>query len=332
MHSHVSEKHVGTKTCRSRKKRKRSPPPAGWRAYNEWSTGEIGQVYRLIPLVVAGITFYEPREAKGRKPIPWDVILTCLLVKVFRDLSYRRVIGEIELHKVTLGVEKVPHFNTLQQRMHDPYLAEVLERALDATEQLKELEDSQLVMDATGQAIRYGGRWIFVREKRRAYRRRDFRKTHVAVGLPSRMVAGAIGTRSRVHDSAVFDDLFEEVKDREPWEQGLFDSAYLSHKVCEKLAAENITPYIAKKSNTRLRPQPKDPFEKMVLFQTRFPNRFKSVFGQRWQEESVFAEEKRVIADRLRSRTWMAQKHEMDLIHLAYNIRCLTRPWIRVAG
>ena len=56
---------------------------------------------------------------------------------------------------------------------------------------------------------------------------------------------------------------------------------------------------------------------------------FKTLYGQRWQVESVFSRHKRKQSSELRSKTWLTQQAEIYLRVLVHNLAFLWRLLIR---
>ncbi len=325
MHSRVNEQHVQNK-----KPRKPYAPPAGWGAYNDWSTAEIPRVLRLIRAVVDDTDLRTRGPARGGPCFPIRDLLKSLLVKVLFRVSYRRSIALLEVFEPALGIERRPHFNTLIKWMGRDEISARIAKLLRLAASMKEVEDSTLVIDATGFLRTRGSPWIFVREQRRRFLRRGYRKAHVACGLPSRTIVAMEVTPGTVHDHARFEDLVKTASAEESFATLVADSGYLSRAACAAAKAAGATPYIALKSNTRHRAHPRDAFEKMVTFWKHFPNRFHDRYRRRSQVESVFSEIKKLFGSQLATRRLVAQRNELLLVGLLYNLRVISRGWVRV--
>ncbi len=326
MHSQGSEQHVQKKKPR----RRGYAPPAGWGPYHQWSTAEIPRVLELVQLVLETADLRPRTGKRGAPRFPFLDLLKCLLVKVYFRLSYRRAVGLLVLLQQPLRLARVPHFNTLVKWMNDRYVSVVLERVVGFVAMMKEVDDKALGIDATGFLRARGSPWSFVREKKRRFLRRGYRKAHLACALPSRTILAMDVTPGRVHDRMRFEPLLKRAAERDRFDRVLADRAYLSIASCEAAREVGATPVIPPKKNSKLRANPKNAFEKMVNFAWHFHNRFWAMYDWRRGVESIISEIKRIFGDRLACRRITAQRNELLLVGALYNLRVVSRAWIRV--
>ena len=325
MHSHGNEEHV-----RNKKPRKAYAPPAGWSAYNEWSTAELPRVLELARRIVNDTDLRTRGPARGGPCFPVRDLIKSLLVKVLFRFSYRRAVSVIEAFQAALGIERVPHFNTLIKWMGRAEVTARIMTLLSAAASMKEVEDSTLVIDATGFLRRQGSPWTFVREKKRRFLRRGYRKAHLACSLPSRTIVAMEVTPGTVHDHERFGDLVKAASVQQTFDTLLADRGYLSREACAAAKAAGATPYIPWKTNTKHRARPRDDFEKMIAFGKHFHNRFFAKYRRRAEVESVFSEIKRLVGSQLACRLLVAQRNELLLVGVLYNLRVISRAWVRV--
>jgi len=100
------------------------------------------------------------------------------------------------------------------------------------------------------------------------------------------------------------------------WDGGC-DSEPFHELVRNELKAHSLVPI---KSGQPTRKWPKTKYRRQM--KKRF---FKTLYGQRWQVESVFSRHKRKQSSELRSKTWDAQQAEIYLRVLVHNLAFLWR-------
>jgi hypothetical protein len=100
------------------------------------------------------------------------------------------------------------------------------------------------------------------------------------------------------------------------WDGGC-DSEPFHELVRDELKAHSLVPI---KSGQPTRKWPKTKYRRQM--KKRF---FKTLYGQRWQVESIFSRHKRKQSSELRSKTWDTQQAEIFLRVLVHNLAFLWR-------
>ena len=293
-----------------------------WSQYNHWQSQEVLLACHALRVLIESSTIHDWQRQNGRPRVPRRVIVLCLLVKAYFNVSYRRLHGLLVLLREPLGLDKVPHFNTVAKYGRSPGMTNTLERLLAETAHPFWLVEKVLSVDATGLILQGSGAW---RANKRDDAPRDFAKIHVLSGAKTRATLAIRTTRGTRHDSTQFKPLVERVPDDAAAERITADTAYWNRDGCRVAKDAGLTPYFKPKKNARFWKWPKDDFEKMNRFAHQFPNRFAAVYHQRSTSESRNATEKLLFGDRVRSRLPVARRNEVLCREVVHNVRLLTK-------
>lgn len=279
-----------------------------WNQYNPWQSDEVLPFCLHVRRLVESSAIHHWEHRNGRPRVPRRVIVLCLLVKAYFNVSYRRVHGLLVLLREPFGLDHVPHFNTIAKYGRDPGMTATLERVFDATARPLWLVEKVVSVDATGLVLQGSGAW---RANKRDDAPRDFARVQVLSGAKSRATLGIRTTRGTWHDSTQFAPLMERVPAAAAAEQVTGDTAYWNRAGCSTAKAAGLTPYFKPKTSARFWKWPKDDVEKMNRFAHQFPNRFARVYQRRSTSESRNATEKLLFGDGLRSRRPVARRNEV---------------------
>jgi len=107
------------------------------------------------------------------------------------------------------------------------------------------------------------------------------------------------------------------------------DAAYLSRRNCNLIAKKGRTPIIKPKRNTTIRKRGSQPWRDMLTVWVEDQATFLKRYHQRSKAESVYSVLKRCYGNHLASRKRNAQRRELHLKTLTYNIGIASLTTIR---
>lgn len=301
-------------------------PPKGiadwtWTDYNEWQRHEIYRTCLKLRELVDQTDIRTWQHANGRPRIPRRTIVLGLLLRALFDLSFRRTEGLLWLVHPVLGLDHVPHYNTLCKYNQDRGITRTLRRVLAETaDPFWDVEDI-VAVDASGLILDGPGAW---RQDRHGDARKAYAKTHVLAGTRSRATLAWRYTSGRVHDSTQLPALLEDVPDDARARSVSGDKAYWTRDLCQALKDHDLQPYLKPKDHARWWKFPSDAFEKMTRYARQFPNRFAAVYHRRSAVESRYATVKQLFGDRLRCRKRVSRRNEALAREVVHNARLLT--------
>jgi transposase len=293
-----------------------------WTQYNRWQSEEVLLACLFLKDLVASSTVHDWERRKGRPRIPRRDLVLCLLVRAYFHLSFRRTIGLLQLLGTTLGIARVPHFNTLQKYNRGDGITRTLENLLAETARPFWPVEKTLAVDSSGLVLSGSGAW---RSNHDPEARRDFAKVHVLSGTATRATLAVRVTRGTWHDATQLDPLLVEVPDDAVAQAITGDGAYWSHACCGAARRAGLQPYFSPNENARWPTHPEDAFERMTRFALQFPNRFRARYHRRSAAESRFATEKALFGDRLRCKRPTSRTNEVLAREIVHNVRLLTK-------
>ena len=165
-------------------------------------------------------------------------------------------------------------------------------------------------------------RWLAVRHGRKK-RRKDFLKLHFIVDCKSLLILSFKVTPPFKADSKQVEELLKFVKDLG---RLCADKAYLSRKICNLIAKNGGRPYISIKKNvTKIRSQGSKAWREMLIMYRRSKKLYKKRYHRRSLAETAISTVKRRFNYTLYSKKRRAQKNELRLKVLTYNLSIIAR-------
>ena len=308
--------------AKSRGKVRRRIDRRDWTQYNRWQSDEVRLACQFLKALVESSTIHDWERHRGRPRIPRRELVLCLLFRAYFHLSFRRTVGLLKLLQPTIGLARVPHFNTLQKYNRSDGITRTLESLFTETARPFWSVEKILAVDSSGLVLIGSGAW---RANHDAEARRDFAEVHVLSGTASRATLAVRVTRGTWHDATQLDPLLHEVPEDSAVEAVTGDGAYWSRSCCAAVQSAGLQPYFPPKENARWRTHPRDAFERMTRFALQFPNRFGARYHRRSAAESRFATEKGLFGDRLRCRRPASRRNEVLAREIVHNVRLLTK-------
>lgn len=172
-------------------------------------------------------------------------------------------------------------------------------------------------MDATGFESRYVSKHYVWRSSSRPYHMSKWPKLTSAIDLASHVTLGIHRCMGPCQDSPQFAPTMRDAARRQSISLVLGDKGYDSeanHRLCREELGADTTIIAVRKNTNGTRKWPKTTYRREMK---RPLNR--EGYGQRWQIESGFSAQKRLLGTALRARTWVAQLAEMAIRVLTHN-------------
>ncbi|HET8669649.1 MAG TPA: IS5 family transposase [Candidatus Saccharimonadales bacterium] len=253
-----------------------------------------------------------PAAGRGRPLLYADAAITCaLLIREVYHLPLRQTQGFILSLFDLLHIDlPVPHYSTLCRRARSLRI-----KLLPLSPQ----QPLHLLIDSSGLKVYGEGEW-YVR-LRKQYKRRTWRKTHIAMDWESELIHSAIGSHKDLLDRFAVVDLLDQV--HSPLAVVYADGAY-DYKVCYKAIYE-------KGGEAIIPPKQKGVLHKQEWMASRNRNikqmrrvgldkwKRKSGYHRRSLIETAFFRLKKIFSDRLRSKRTESQDAEMMIRCAALN-------------
>jgi len=204
-----------------------------------------------------------------------------------------------------------------KKRVFEKLLASIFEHA-EGVGMLD--EPPEAAIDSTGMETRHVSRHFVHCTKRPSYFRRTWPKVTIVCDTHTHLIAGCIVTRGPSYDFPLFDKAVRQACKQLTFARILADAGYDSeanHRLGrEILGIHTIIALNArgftKTPNTPYRAEMKRDFEK-------------ETYNRRWQVESVFSRNKRLLGSALRNRTEVSRQRECLLRVLTHNLMIIRR-------
>ena len=180
---------------------------------------------------------------------------------------------------------------------------------------------SQAAVDSTGLESRHTSRYYVRRKGYKRFLRYHWPKITAVCETRTHLFAGCIVTRGPSNDSPQFAPAVIQASKFIQFTQLLADAAYdgeHNHQLCrEKLGiAETMIPL----NRRRSRKWPKTKYRRQMKIQFD-----KELYNQRWQIESAFSRNKRLLGSALRARNEQSRERECFLRILTHNLMIIRR-------
>lgn len=190
-------------------------------------------------------------------------------------------------------------------------------------------EKPRAAVDSTGYEARAVSRYFVLRSGRRSRQRRWPKLTEV-VDTSTHLVLSARVTRGPSQDAPHLIPAVRAAVRNHPIDTLLADAAYDSeanHAVVRGRLGVRSTVIALNRRGTRKRPRTEYRRQMVGRFRKKpRGSRSKRVYGQRWQVESAFSRNKRLLGAALRAVAWANQKKELLLRVITHNLMILAAP------
>lgn len=262
------------------------PPRIGRRNYNHFRGNEVITVARELVRLVKRVRIHEKRKrSNGRPPFGKRNMIKCMLFIEVMRCPVPEAHGLLKLFKHVLRLKNVPKRSTIYKYRAERKMTRILEDLqLESSEELWKKETIAAV-DSTGNSHSVGKAWSNDRSKPGEYRKYD--KAHYVSGTKTSVIRATRLTRGKWHDSPELKPNLDRALPGSKIEAVAMDPGYVGVANYELVHTYGATPYIKPKDNAVFHPHPTNAYEASVLYATRFPRRWKSVYRWRTKAEAV---------------------------------------------
>ena len=266
--------------------------------------------------------FWQHRKGTGRPPVHERDLLIAFLVRQLFDATFRETEGLLVMLAEYFDLEYVPDHSVLCKKnasrrwlaLWRRFFSYVLERLPGRT--------VVVATDASG----FSGRKQSWRETDYAVKaNQDWVKIHAAIEVDEFFVLSYCLTESNVHDSQMFAKVWEELPSEVRIKRSLADSAYHGEACLDAARQHGATPLHGIKKNARHFSKPVTLYQKMVSFWHHWPNRAAALYGKRNHAETAFSMIQRLFGYRIRCRTEIGRKNEVQAKIAMFNLFLLAR-------
>ena len=265
--------------------------------------------------------FWQRRERMGRPAYEERALLVTFLVQQLLGLTFRETEGILGMVREYYRLERVPDHSTLSRKLSSARWTTVLERFFQHVLAALPKRSAVVATDATG----YSGRKRGWRETKHAQRAlEDWVKVHAGIEVDEFIVLSYKLTRSNVHDSQMFAEVWDKMPSNVIPTRSLADAAYCDEACLAAARQHGATPLHGIKKNARDFERPKNFYQKLVNFAHHWPNRFASLYAKRNHAETAIGIIDGSLSYRLRCRKKVGRRNEFrcklfmfDLLKLA---------------
>jgi hypothetical protein len=253
---------------------------------------------------------------KSRQDFTQPQLLACLVLKAYLRQTYRGLCEVLELSPPlceALGMDKVPHWTTLQKFAAKEGVAEVIGSLIgQVLAQAGHLgQEAEVAVDSTGMQIGQASMHYRARSGRRGGR---YVKLSVAVVcgalLPAALVADLGPTPDLTQMPPVLEQTGGHVRVRSLYADRGYDAEWVHRRVREDLGGQSWIPPVIRTGDGSI----KTPYRALMAT-------LPECYGRRWHAESFFGGLKRSTLSTLASRRPRTLLTEASIKVLAYAMR-----------
>lgn len=256
---------------------------------------------------------------KSRHDFTQPQLLACLVLKVATKNDYRGVCELLNLAPElceAIGLEKVPHWTTLQKFMANAHVPQIADHLLG--EVIKEIglddQPSMIAVDSTGLQCGMASLHYQVRQGQKRSTRRKTVKVSVAVICGAMVPVALVVEMGSSSDMQQMPALMERIEQRTQPSHLLADAAYDAEwvhvRARERWRARSVIPAVIKTQDGTIRTKWRAKMRELP-----------AIYGKRWHAESFMSGFKRTMASTLSSRRTRTLLAEASMKVLAYAIR-----------
>ena len=294
------------------KKRKRWPRDEA--LYNKVQETEFPNFFEFVK----HLTNYVCKEKKMKK------IIQCLLIwRKFPNLSVRRARGFLlalkQFKVITVGV---PCFKTLSNYNENGYLGIILDNLIEESSKPLSVIEHDFATDSTGIRTKLFSTWYSLRCRRRI-RKRDHLKTHISVGVKSKIVTSVDINKGK--DNEIFREHVDKTSKNFKINEWSGDGMYWAKENCRAVSSVGGKPYFNCKKSWNGKQGGCPPWK--IMNQESINNKefYDKHYHKRSNVESANMSKKMIHGDKVYSRLPSSRINEETLRWINHNINVLNR-------
>lgn len=300
-----------------------------WHLYHLAKTNEKRLFYKLLAELAELVK--EPLQVNnmGRPKAKLSDLIFSLGLKLYCNISGRRLYSDLKMAEDIGFIEKAPGVNTLNDFLNCKATKELLLRLLVISAMpLKQIE-TDFAMDSSGFGSYQYERWQRVRFKKGKDGKpltnlwRNYLKAHIMIGTKTNVICSCAITPGNFSDERQAPEILEVLRDNFNPQRISADKAYSSyriHQIIQSLGAIALIPF---KSNAN--PSEKSPeiWIKAYDYFKNYPDQFNYFYHKRSNVETTFSMIKTKFGEFLRCKDFESQTNELLMKLICHNICCL---------
>jgi transposase len=293
---------------------------AGWSAYSDWLVDEFPFMLQRIRDLADTFPFWQRVKPNGRPPHTERTLLIGFMLRQLFDTTFRKTVGLLKIFKEFFGLKRIPNYSILSRKNSSKRWYHLWKRFHRFV--IKSLPKRKTIVatDATG----FSGKKRPWRDTPYAQRpKENWVKLHATIEVDSFLILNYILTKSNIHESQMFESVWENLPDNVIPVQSLADSAYTGQTCLDVVDQHGAKAFHDVKCNAVYVHHPETTYEKLVNFSIHWPNRFKKISGKRAHVETSFSSMTEAFGYRIRCKNKIGRKNEVQAKIVAHNIRML---------
>jgi len=289
-----------------------------WSRYNAAQTTEKEHVGALLRGLCDGVV--QPKQTRGRPRLPLADLAHSAAMKVYVGMSGRRASTDVRECAAKGLIDRAPHFNSVLDFIDREDVTALLKTLVEESAAPLKAVESRFAVDSTGFSTSTYARW-FDHKYGREMAEQRWIKCHAMIGTSTNVITAVEVTESNANDCPELPALVASTARRFDVAEVSADKAYLSRDNLAAVEAVGAVPYVPFKSNSR----GEGPAAWRRAWHTFSLRRdeFLSHYHARSNVESTFSAVKRLFGGAVRAKNPAAQKNEVLLKCLVYNVTCL---------
>ena len=301
-------------------KTKRITYPQEWSTYNKAQTSELKLFDELLVDLLKEIA--EPAYTFGRPKQPIKEQLFCSIIKVYSQLSSRRV-STLYGYATERGfIGHKPHFNVVTKLLNREDITPLLKELVAKTALPLSTVETDFAIDSSG--FRTTSFNAYCKDKHNTKQSHEWLKAHICIGTKTNVITSVVIGDEHSADSPQFIPLVKDTHDKGfSMREISADKAYISRDNLDAVADLGGIAYIPFKVNASQHGYGGRVWNKMYYYFKLCNDEFMEHYHKRSNVETTFSAIKKKLGETLKSKNRTAQINELLCKIIAYNITVL---------
>ncbi len=301
---------------------KRLTYPQAWSAYNKSQETEKERFLELLNDLIEEPVKQEKRSRGQPKINEHDLVFASAL-KVYSQFSLRRFMSDLNEAKQKGFIEKKPCFASVGHFIQKKSLAPQIKKLIQKSASILKSIESKYSIDSTGFRTKHFS--PYCQEKHGESKQHEYLKLHAVVGCKTNIITACEVTEAKGKGTGDCPHLqplaIQTANNGFDIKEFSADMAYSSRNNTQVIDDLGGTAYIPYRKNASGKPRGKGQiWRKMFHYFQLNQEEFMSHYHARSNVESTFGALKAKFNDTLKSKTVVAQKNELLLKVLCFNI------------
>jgi len=236
--------------------------------YDDVAVNSLRLTLEMFRKQVDSFACWQYRCQTGRPACEGRILLVGFLVQQLLGLTFREAKGVLDMVRPYYRIKRVPDHSTLSKKQSSKRWTTVLERFFRHLLYKLLARSAVVATDATGDSGRKRG-WRETKHSRRAIE--DWVNVHAPIEIDEFVVLSYSLTRSNVHDSREFSNMWDRLPSNIGPIRSLADSAYVGNDHLAAARQHGATPFHSNERNACHVAKPIPFFSEAGLFCKHWP-------------------------------------------------------------